>query len=90
LFYIVEAFITAARREGFSYEEAFKLITQTLKGSAEILVNLGLKPEVLRAKVTSKGGTTEAAIKVFDKQNLKKIIYDAVDEAAKRSKQLSC
>jgi pyrroline-5-carboxylate reductase len=44
---------------------------------------------VLIAKVASKGGTTEAALKVFQKQGLGKIVRDAVKAAHKRSQELS-
>ena len=44
---------------------------------------------VLRAKVTSKGGTTQAAIDVFTKHKLEKVFKSALNAAAKRAKELS-
>jgi len=88
-FYFIESFINAAREHGFSTKDALMLATQTMKGSAIVLRDLKASPEELRKKVASKGGTTEAALKVFDKRNLKKIINDAVNAAVQRSKQLS-
>ena len=46
-------------------------------------------PEVLREKVTSKGGTTEAALKVFSEKKLEEIFGLALDAAYKRAKELS-
>lgn len=88
-FYIVEAFINAAVKQGISRKDALKLVLQTMKGSASLLENTKLSPEVLRKKVTSKRGTTEAGIKVFDKKRLKSVIAQAVKAAQKRSKELS-
>lgn len=62
---------------------------KTALGSAKLLEAVKEDPADLRAKVTSKGGTTEAAIKVFEKKKLKNIIKEAVREARKRSKELS-
>lgn len=88
-FYIVECFLNAARKQGFSRKQALQIITQTIKGSAKVLGLSGATPELLRQKVTSKGGSTEAAMIVFSKKALKHIILNAVQEAAKRSKELS-
>ena len=88
-FYMVECFVKAALKEGFSRKEALRLVVQTIKGSAKVLTLSGVTPEFLRKNVTSKGGTTEAAIKVFKKRVLKRIIIDAVKAAVKRSKELS-
>ncbi len=87
--YMVECFVKAALKEGFSRKEALRLVVQTIKGSAKVLTLSGVTPEFLRKNVTSKDGTTEAAIKVFEKKALKRIIMDAVKAAVKRSRELS-
>jgi pyrroline-5-carboxylate reductase len=43
----------------------------------------------LRSKVTSKGGTTEAALKIFEENNFNKIIKDAIKGARKKSIDIS-
>ena len=43
----------------------------------------------LRKKVTSKGGTTEAAIKLFEDKDFMKIVRDAIQKATKRSLEMS-
>ncbi len=87
-FYITEAMIEAARQICFDEEKAKLLIAQTLTGAGRLLILSGEEPATLRQKVTSKGGTTEAAIKVFEKNRLKEIVKKAVYAAHKRAKEL--
>jgi pyrroline-5-carboxylate reductase len=88
-FYIVEAFVIEGVKQGLSKKEATELIVNTMTASADIIKQTKVEPAKLRKMVTSKKGTTEAAIKVFDKKNIKKVITDAVKAAMKRSEQLS-
>ena len=88
-YYFTECLIDAAVKQGFSNEDALKLVAQTLCGSAKALIKSKEDPKALRQKVTSRGGTTEAALKVFEEKNIKQIVLDAVLAAAKRSKELS-
>lgn len=88
-FYLEEALIEAALRLGMDKPTAKKLVSKTAFGAAKLLIESGCEPEALRRRVTSKGGTTEAAIKVFEENRIKHIAEKAVRAAAKRSKQLS-
>ncbi|MDD3905300.1 MAG: pyrroline-5-carboxylate reductase [Candidatus Omnitrophica bacterium] len=88
-FYVVESLIEAAKSFGFDDETASKLVLKTALGSAKLLEALKEDPAVLCRKVASKGGTTSAALSVFDKKKLKNIIKDAAKAALKRSDQLS-
>ena len=88
-FYLVEAMIDAAMDLGLDEGTAKKLVVKTALGSAKLLEALDEAPQALRQKVTSKAGTTEAAIKVFEAKKLKSIIKDALRKAQKRSKELS-
>ena len=47
------------------------------------------EPAILRRKVTSPGGTTAAALSIFEKREFKEIIIQAVKAAKKRSKELA-
>lgn len=90
VFYLMEHMEAAARDLGLTAQQARILVCQTLKGAAL----LGREtaeggPEALRARVTSKGGTTEAAIQVLDQAGVGKSIQDAVRAAAARSEELS-
>lgn len=88
-FFIIEALIDAAKKLKLDRDIAQKLVIKTALGSAKLLEALKEDPAALRHKVTSKGGTTEAALKVFNKKKLAAIIHAATDAACKRSKELS-
>ncbi|MFH0763761.1 MAG: pyrroline-5-carboxylate reductase [Candidatus Omnitrophota bacterium] len=88
-FYLIEALIEAAEKLGLDEKTAKKLVLKTAVGSAKLLEALKEEPRELRKRVTSKGGTTEAALKVFEKKIVKSIIHDAVQAAHKRSKELT-
>lgn len=88
-FYLIESLVKCGMRHGLSEEVARKLANQTALGSARMVVQTQEGPEVLREKVTSRGGTTEAAFGVFDRAKLDKIYSEAVDAAVKRSRELS-
>ena len=86
-FYMMEAMIEAGCAAGLKEDVAKKLVLKTALGSAKLLEMLKEDPAILRSKVTSKGGTTEAAIKVFESKKFKNIIRDAVKAARARSKE---
>ena len=88
-FLLAEKMIQAAYEKGIKAEIAKKLVYQTAFGSGKVLKESYEDPDVLIQKVASKGGTTEAALKVFQRQGFGKIIQDAVRAAAKRSKEIS-
>ena len=74
---------------GLDPDDAATLTMATLKGALKLLEELNESPELLRRKVTSPGGTTEAAFKVLENNEVKQKIIQAIDAAAKRSKELS-
>jgi pyrroline-5-carboxylate reductase len=88
-FYLKEALIEAATGLGMKKDTARKLVSRTAFGAAKLLIKTGHEPAVLRARVTSKGGTTERAIKVFAKEGFKRTVRKAVAAAQIRSRQLS-
>lgn len=87
LFYLAEAMHDAAVKLGLA-EHADTLVRQTLLGAATLLDGSIDTPAELRRKVTSPGGTTEAAIKVMDERTVKAAIVDALKAAEARSKEL--
>jgi len=89
IFYIIESLIEAGMEMGLSEDDAKKLVGQTVLGTARMVMETGESPQVLRAKVTSPGGTTEAALKYLEEKGFQEILIAAVKEAAKRSKELS-
>jgi len=88
-FYLAEAMIRAAMDLGFSREDAHRLTLSTLAGSVRLMAHDMTDPESLRSKVTSPGGTTEAAIGVLEHNDVKNSIISAIKAASKRSQQLS-
>ena len=88
-FYMIESLEKAAISLGLDSEVAAKLVLKTALGSAKLLRALKEEPSALINKVASKGGTTEAALNIFEKKRFKNIINDAVKAAYKRSKELS-
>jgi len=89
LFYLVEEFIKSAKSLGLKGSMSQKLVMKTLKGSLELMEKTREPAEILRKKVTSKGGTTQAALDVLNKKGFDKIFREAVTAAKKRAKQLS-
>ncbi|PIQ88289.1 MAG: pyrroline-5-carboxylate reductase [Candidatus Omnitrophica bacterium CG11_big_fil_rev_8_21_14_0_20_42_13] len=89
LLFIFLALLAAAEGLGLDKKNANKLIYHTIIGSMDLLNKKSFDAKNLINKVASKGGTTEAALKVFIDRKLSKIICDAVVAAHKRAKQLS-
>ncbi len=79
IFLFVKAIIDEAEAEGISYESAKNLICSTLIGSAKMMIDSTRSLDELISVITSKGGTTEAALKVLDNNNF----YDSIRECMK-------
>jgi len=88
-FYLfAETLIQAAVNIGLDIKDAETLVKQTMLGAAH-LVNTSEKPVAeLRRNVTSKGGTTEQAIKIFEESGLAAIVDKAVKAACRRAAEL--
>ena len=86
--YVIEALVDAACAEGMDRETALALASQTMRGAAELIRKTGVAPEELRRRVTSPGGTTAEAIRVFDEADLKGTLARGVAAAAQRSREL--
>jgi len=89
-FFLIEELIAIGIKNGLSEEIARSLAIKTALGSSMLVSETKEEPADLRRRVTSKGGTTEAAFKVFKKEGLGKILEKGVTKAIKRSKELSC
>jgi pyrroline-5-carboxylate reductase len=87
-FYLAEAMIEAALAEGLSPEEAEALVRATAEGAGALLAESSEKAQELRRRVTSPGGTTEAAVKVLESAGVKEALVTAVRRAAERSREL--
>ncbi|MGE0877078.1 MAG: pyrroline-5-carboxylate reductase [Acidimicrobiia bacterium] len=88
VFLVAEALIEAGVLVGLTRDVARTLAVQTLLGSARLLDESGDGPEVLRAAVTSPGGTTAAGLRALEKAGARSAILDAVVAATDRSREL--
>jgi len=87
-FAIFEAMINSAIQMGLDENIAKKLCLQTAIGSATMAFG-GVDIKTLRENVTSKGGTTQAALEFFTKNNLSELIDGAMLKAKNRANELS-
>lgn len=89
LYLVVESLVEAGVHQGLPREVARTLVFATFEGSATLLAVSGESPEVLRAQVTSPGGTTAAGLRVLENRAVRGAVLDAVAAAAERSRNLS-
>jgi len=88
VFYFIEALEQAAIELGLPAADARRLSLETFLGAARLAGDNPDAPAVLRARVTSKGGTTERAIASMESSHVKSRIVEAVRSAAERSREL--
>jgi pyrroline-5-carboxylate reductase len=84
-FLLMEAMIIAGRELGLDDNVAEKLTIQTALGAARMADGSKEDVTTLRERVTSKGGTTESAIKYFENSNFHQLVKKAMQEAHDRS-----
>lgn len=89
VFLFVEQWMVAAKNLGFNDHESLELVYETLKGSISLIKKGLYDVTTLRAKVTSKGGTTQAAMDVFSKGKFDHLFKQALLAAKKRAKELA-
>lgn len=88
VFYFIEALEAAAANLGFDAASARSLAIETFLGAARLAESSAESVALLRERVTSKGGTTEAALKSFDADNVRAAIERAVQAANIRGREL--
>lgn len=88
-FLLMEAMQDAAVQLGLPPAVARELCLQTALGSAKLALQSDVDVAELRRRVTSPNGTTEAAIKQFESEDLRAIVARALGKAAQRSRELS-
>ena len=88
VFWFIEQLAAAAQSLGLNQETSKRLAIETVLGSARLAAQSADPPAVLRERVTSKGGTTEAALKAFDEQKLAERFLRAVEAARDRGIEL--
>ncbi len=88
-FYLIEAVQAGAENLGLQTEDAKLLAIQTAVGSALLAQHSDDSPATLRKKVTSPGGTTEAALKVLESAGVKDSFIQAISAAQNRAVEMS-
>lgn len=88
-FVVMEAMQESAIKLGLSEKEARLLVLQTAMGAAKLALESSDDAGVLRERVTSKGGTTEAALNVLNQGGLIDLFHEALTAAENRSRELA-
>lgn len=88
VFYFMEAMTMAGTEMGLSHEQAHQLAVATFAGASALAQASTESPQVLRQRVTSKGGTTFAAISSMEENDVRALFIDAMYAARERAKQL--
>lgn len=88
VFYFMEAMVEAGVGMGLSAAQAHQLAVATFVGSSALAKASSDAPEVLRARVTSKGGTTYAALTSMEQNQVKPLFMQAMQAARLRAQEL--
>lgn len=88
VFWLIEQLAKAGEALGLPLETSSKLALETVLGAAKLAAGSDEPPAALRERVTSKGGTTEAALRVFDEEKLAERFRRAVEAARERGGEL--
>jgi pyrroline-5-carboxylate reductase len=88
-FLLIEALESAAIAQGLPADSARELVLQTALGAARMARESDAPPATLRERVTSPGGTTQAALEAFEAGGLRALVATAVGRATERGRELS-
>lgn len=89
VFFLAEAMIRAGTDMGMDPEIARQLAAATVEGAGRMMAATNLPPSELRRRVTSKGGTTAAALQVMEQGRLDSLVIEAMRAACARAGELS-
>ncbi len=88
VFEFIDGLALAGVREGFNYEQALKIVIDTLIGSAKLLKELGGNPNEWITRVSSPGGTTIEGIKFLEEKGFKGILMGCIEKTTEKAKKL--
>ena len=86
---LIEAMTEAAVSLGLEEDQALQAAIATVGGASKMLTETKEPPAILRERVSSKGGTTLAALEVFANQNFRQIVKEAMQAANNRARELA-
>jgi pyrroline-5-carboxylate reductase len=84
----IEALEAAGAEAGLAPDAAHSLALQTFLGASKLALESGEAPALLRAKVTSRGGTTERGVAALEEGRIRQAVNAAVKAAQLRSIEL--
>lgn len=88
VYLVIEALADGGVLAGLPRASALELAAQTVSGAAEMVLQTGQHPAVLKDMVTSPGGTTIAGLSVLEEQGVRSALISAVSAAAERAAEL--
>ena len=89
VFRFIEALVAAGEQMGLSADQSLQLAVHTMKGALALLESSGESPAGLREKVTSKGGTTAAALTSLERDQFMRVVSNALLAARDRGADMS-
>lgn len=89
VFYFLQAMRDAGTQLGLTPEQAYQLAVATFAGASALAAQSPESPEVLRQRVTSKGGTTFAATQAMDAQHMQQHFIDAMRASHDRAREMA-
>ncbi|SCM83822.1 Pyrroline-5-carboxylate reductase [uncultured Sporomusa sp.] len=87
-YHMTRVILKEAVHMGFDEDTALRLFAQTMKGSAEMLLNSGMSAEMLEDKLRLKGGTTLAALDKMDELGFDRCLTEGIKACVSRCKEL--
>ena len=88
VYYLIDLMAKKAAEYGFTYEDGANLAAQAVLGSAKMVLVEEEGPDILKARVCSKGGTTLAALEKLEDGRVASALSDAMDACVKRAYEL--
>lgn len=88
VFMFIEAMADAAVKAGMPRDKAYTFAAQAVKGSAQMVIETGMHPGVLKDQVCSPSGTTIEAVEVLEKKGMRSAVMEAMDACVKKSKSM--
>ena len=88
VFFFIEAMVEAGVKMGLTPEQATQLAVGTFEGASQLAKTASEPPSVLRERVTSKGGTTYAALTSMQKAHVGELFQSALQAAQRRAHEL--
>ena len=89
IFEIARIFADKAAKLGLNSDDSQSMTKQLIHGAAQLMLQSKDSLKTLRDNVTSKGGTTQAALETFQKRGLEKVLQEGIEAAFRRAQELS-